>query len=268
MLYPLQDIAAIVEAMLWERAGGTEEGWHGVMQEVEDKDFLARSWPTALCSTEEAALAAVRLTPAALLSRYKRYLKGKSVSSARAKAERVLARTQVYMPPEDMSLWTYFRTSENTVMNKGSIGKKQASFDKVREQLKALQLQVASPGAASAPSEPEPPTSAPAVSTETHSQVEQVEKVDRRVKSIHVRSNATQTDGVGEVQPPEAKGLSRVGRGKGGGVSRATKFAGLLTPFSPWDIASEPSMVVGALRGSLGTPPRSPGSPRWLHSFV
>ena len=38
-----------------------------------------------------------------------------------------------------------------------------------------------------------------------------------------MRSNATQTDGVGEVQPPEAKGLSRVGRGKGGGVSRATK---------------------------------------------
>jgi hypothetical protein len=161
VFYPLQDIAAIVEAMLWERAGGTEEGWHGVMKEVDTKDFLARSWPTALCSTEESALAAVRLTPAALLGRYKRYLKGKSVSSARAKAERVLARTQVYMPPEDMSLWTYFRTSENTVINKGSLGLKQASFDKardLREQLKALQLQVAAPGAASAPSEPEPPT--------------------------------------------------------------------------------------------------------------
>ena len=188
-----QDIATVVEAMLWERADGTQEGWQDIMNKVEDKDFLARSWPTALCSTDEASFVAVSLTRSGLYKRYINRLKGKvTVGKARESAERILARTQLYMPPEDMTLWTYFRTRENTVMNKGSVGKKQASFDKVREQLKALQLQVASPGAASAPSEPEPP-SAPAVSTET--QVEQVEKVDRRVKSTHVRSNATQTDG-------------------------------------------------------------------------
>ena len=161
--------------MLWERAGGTQEGWQDIMDKVEDKNFLPRSWPTALCSTEdiEASFVAVSLTRSGLYmyNRYINRLKGKvTVGKAREKAERILVRTQVYMPPEDMSLWNYFRTSENTVINKGSLGRKQASVDKardLREQLKALQLQVAAPGAASAPSEPEPPTSAPAVSTET-----------------------------------------------------------------------------------------------------
>ena len=145
----------IVEAMLWERAGGTAEGWECVKEEVSNADFLARSWPTALCTTDEASFVAVSLTPSALKKRYHNRLKNKSVFNMRNMAETILARTQVYMPREDMSLWTYFRTSENTLINKGSLGKKQASFDKardLREQLKSLQLQVSAPGAASAPS--------------------------------------------------------------------------------------------------------------------
>ena len=123
----------MVEAMLWERAGGTQEGWQDIMNKVEDKDFLPRSWPTALCSTDEASFVAVSLTRSGLYKRYINRLKGKvTVGKARESAERILARTQVYMPPEDMTLWTYFRTGENTLINKGSLAQKQASLEKAR----------------------------------------------------------------------------------------------------------------------------------------
>ena len=63
--------------MLLERAGGSEKGWHDLSNHGEQKDFLARSWPTGLCSTDEASHVAVSLTPGALEPRYKQYLKGK-----------------------------------------------------------------------------------------------------------------------------------------------------------------------------------------------
>ena len=103
-----QDIATVVEAMLWERADGTQEGWQDIMDKVEDNDFLARSWPTALCSTDEAvACSRSSLTRSCALYQrdINRYLKGKvTAGKARVSAERILARTQVYMPPADMSL--------------------------------------------------------------------------------------------------------------------------------------------------------------------
>ena len=109
MLLRWQDFADILEAVVWERAKTTRHGrsWQKVASDMAKS--LAKTWPLALCTEEQASICAVALTADALKHRFQKLAKKKiSPATARAKAENLIGMTQLYLPPAEMPLWTYF----------------------------------------------------------------------------------------------------------------------------------------------------------------
>ena len=126
-----QDMADVLEAVVWERAKaiGHRRSWRVVAEEM--MATLNKTWPAALCTPEQAV--AVKLDADLLHKRFERLAK-KSIRPGvlRRRALAVLAKTQLYSPTESTPLWTFFRTGENTVVNKGALAQKNKTLAKTR----------------------------------------------------------------------------------------------------------------------------------------
>ena len=126
-----QDMADVLEAVVWERAKaiGHRRSWRVVAEEM--MATLNKTWPAALCTPEQAASVAVKLDADLLHKRFERLAK-KSIRPGvlRRRALAVLAKTQLYSPTESTPLWTFFRTGENTVVNKGALAQKNKTLAK------------------------------------------------------------------------------------------------------------------------------------------
>ena len=73
------------------------------------------------------------LTSSALEQRFRRLERTQArLDKMRIKVLRILQRTQLYLPPNEMQLWTYFRVEENMVANRGSIAQKDAHLAKAK----------------------------------------------------------------------------------------------------------------------------------------
>ena len=123
--------------MLWERAKATADGrtWLSVAKQMAAS--LDKTWPAGLCTQEESSLCAVTLTVSALKHRFQKLSKGKvTAGAARARAIHIIGMTQIYLPPESMSLWSYFRAAENMLVNKGSLAQKERRLGKAQRTAK------------------------------------------------------------------------------------------------------------------------------------
>ena len=139
----LQDMAQVVETVLYERAVGSIglRSWEDVATEI----AASTQWPTSLCTIDEAASIAVALTAEALTGRFKRLHKPPKarLDKMREKAIKFIARTQLYVPPEGMSLWAYFRLHDNALLSRKSIGRKEQIGRDASTALKELTAAVA-----------------------------------------------------------------------------------------------------------------------------
>jgi len=66
-----QDMAEVLEAVLWERAKSIRNGCHWATVAEEMVETMDSTWPPALCTSEQAASIAVTLTATALRDRFK-----------------------------------------------------------------------------------------------------------------------------------------------------------------------------------------------------
>ena len=124
----------MLEAVLWERACSVRKGrqWKTVVDEMISN--FDKTWPSILCTIDQAAAVAVSLTPEALAKRFQRLQSKKTrADGLRSKALKVIAQTQLYAPPLGTPLWNYFRPAENTIISKGSLAQKEAALDKGRK---------------------------------------------------------------------------------------------------------------------------------------
>ena len=93
---------------------------------------LDSSWPTRLCSREEASQVAVRLSVPALAERFTRLAKrGGNMDRIRARAIKLLKRSgQMCTPADGMSLWTYFQPERTVVITKSALANKDSTIKK------------------------------------------------------------------------------------------------------------------------------------------
>lgn len=125
---------------MWERAKAARNGrpW---MKVAEDMVATFKStWPAELCTEQQAASVAVTLSEMGLRDRFTGLHKRKVVVGAlRKRALAIIKKTQLYLPPDSTPLWTFFRTGENTIVNKGALAKKDASIQKSSKERKKTQ---------------------------------------------------------------------------------------------------------------------------------
>ena len=124
----------MLEAVLWERACSVRKGrqWKTVVDEMISN--FDKTWPTILCTIDQAATVAVSLTPEALTKRFQRLQSKKTrADGLRSKALKVIAQTQLYAPPLGTPLWNYFRPAENTIISKGSLAQKEKALENGRK---------------------------------------------------------------------------------------------------------------------------------------
>ena len=139
--------------------------WRVVADEMAES--IEETWPSSLCSTEAAATVGVKLTPEALRCRFKRLAKARwPVRDARARAIRILSQAgQIASPPDGMTLWQFFKPSENVLINKGSLAAKEKALaaGKKRRRSDAHAAKKKSKSAAPAPPPPTrpPPSNRP-----------------------------------------------------------------------------------------------------------
>jgi hypothetical protein len=112
--------------VLWERAVAlrtADQSW----LEVATKIAKQANWPALLGEPADYNLS---LVPGSLRERFKRLAATgshtRSVERLRAKAIKVINRTQVYVPGDGMTLWQYFLPESNVLINKGSLAQKTA----------------------------------------------------------------------------------------------------------------------------------------------
>ena len=120
-----QDMAHLLETVVYERAKCMVgmRAWEDVAADIslacEEKGI------GMLCTADQAASVAVKLTRRALSARFEKCAKAKAkLTKMREKAIQYISRTQLYLPPEGMSLWLYFQTQEHTIISRKSIGRK------------------------------------------------------------------------------------------------------------------------------------------------
>lgn len=197
---------------MWERAKSIRNGraWVKVAQDM--VKTMPKTWPAALCTDEQAASVAVKLDVVALRDRFKGLWKvDKSVGALRVLALEVVQKTQLYLPPEAVPLWTFFRTGENTVVNKGGLAKQQAELARAKKGRLRSRRKTAPP---------RPVTPTPAAK-------------EKRATQAPVTTQSVESDE--EDSPPGLQRGGDDGRGRGGAIPIETKGSGT-TPDGHGDV--------------------------------
>ena len=199
-------------AILWERAVAIRQKrqWSTVANEM--IATFDKTWPSSLCSREEAALCAVKIESDPLRYRFTALAKKSvRVGTLGAKALAVIAKTQLYAPPEGAPLWNYFRPTENVILNKGALAQKdtriRASKSARRREAKLTRA---------------PEQTASAEVTECMQTSPVTSNTLRSGGSA--RPSTTPTTGVGQqAAPPGLERGGKGGRGRGGALQIDTK---------------------------------------------
>ena len=218
-----QDMAHLLETVVYERAKCMVgmRAWEDVAADIslacEEKGI------GMLCTADQAASVAVKLTRRALSARFEKCAKAKAkLTKMREKAIQYISRTQLYLPPEGMSLWLYFQTQEHTIISRKSIGRKDQIARDTKEALKELTASSAQCSRSWADvAAPAAPAAAASVATSVATKATQCTRTIGTKPTINHTDTATQ---INTMFPGLHRG-GKGGGGRGGAIPRATKLA-------------------------------------------
>ena len=221
-----QELADVLEATVWERVRATagRRAWKVVAEEM--VSTLETSWPSALCSVEQAAAIGFKLEASALAERFRTLAKkAGNMERIRAKACRIIAKSgQIAAPPPEMTLWQFFKPTENVLVNKGGLAAKERSLAQHRQAAQAQKnaakmhaKKKSDPTSAVSSSPLPPPTPSPAAETAEAA----TPGTETLAGLLQAGSERVQLPGL---RRGSAAGLTD-GRGRGGAVQRALKVA-------------------------------------------
>ena len=193
---------------------------------------LDTTWPGCLCSATHAAAIGVKLKPRALQIRFERLAKKREpLPDIRRRAIRILSQAgQIASPPDGMTLWQFFKPSENVLVNKGSLAAKEKALaaGKKRRRADAHATKTKSKTAAPAPpppTRPPPPNRPPPINIPTEDVADDAATPPTETAPADTLAGLMQSE-----QRVCLSGLLRgreagivYGRGRGGKIQHATK---------------------------------------------
>mmetsp|Transcript_32484 Transcript_32484/g.85275 ORF Transcript_32484/g.85275 Transcript_32484/m.85275 type:complete len:1051 (-) Transcript_32484:158-3310(-) len=225
-------LADVLETVLWERARSIaqQRPWRIVAEDIVAS--LDTQWPMKLCSLETAAAIGCSCTTKALAERFRILAKkNPTMKLKRAAAIKIIIDSgQICAPPEGMSLWQYFKPSENTLINKGALAAKESTLAKARNAKRRRPQAPANEAAINPPTRP-PPISVPLGRRrprEAATGEAAAEKTPEGVTSTASLSEMMASACVSSQLPGllrgNAAGMAN-GGGRGGAIQRALKVA-------------------------------------------
>ena len=224
----------MLEAVIWERIKPIAQGraWKVVAQDFHES--LDSSWPTALCSRDQARAIGVELEVQALAQRFRRLAtKRVSVRALRDKALKAIASSgQLAMPPDSMTLWTFFQPERYTVISKAALGNKDAALRKakaVKEKgRRDAKAQPTTPISQPPPATPKPAARRPSrthTRTPTPTESQTRDTPESATLETMMAPCERRVDFPGLARGTAAGYVGNAAKGRGGAIQRALKVA-------------------------------------------